>query len=290
MNHEIHAKELILLNDLKFFCDLLNLQKIPFLIWKGAALAYTHYQDPSLRPRVDSDIFILQSDKQKLFSTLKEHGYTLEPNQQDLLGQISFSKKINQLTVIYDIHWDLFAQQTLKSLFNFEELWSTRKRLSHVPGFTVSAPAALCLACLHWVAHHHSSEEAFWSTDIQLLSANHSTDWWSSFKKLCDDKKISFLIHKTLERAHVESPWRAAEWSDDEPYTYLLLPERSLWIDFKKDWSRLSMSERISMLYRHLFPQNSYMRYKYNVSEGGTVLPYYVIRILKGFTKIFIPR
>jgi hypothetical protein len=285
-SNELVAKELVLKRDLESFCELLNTHKIPFLIWKGAALAYALYPDPILRPRIDTDILLSEKDRMVVFELLLIKGYATEANQQDLLGQVSFVKQINQLSAIYDVHWQVFAQQSLKSLFSFEELWADRKSLSHVPAYTVSDEMALILASVHWVAHHFSYPEPHWIQDIQLLSAHRSSAWWLKVKRICEEKNIRHIVHETLQRAQVQSPWQGEQLCH-ESLQYLLSPARTPWSDFFQDWRSLDVFARFHILGNHLFPSADYIRKKYQIRFAWTLPLFYIFRIFKGLTKIF---
>jgi hypothetical protein len=284
--NELVAKELVFKRDLESFCKLLNENQIPFLIWKGAVLAYTLYPAPHLRPRIDADILISERHRRIVFDILMANGYTAQVNQQDLLGQMSFVKKINQLSAIYDVHWQVFAQQSLKSLFSFEELWRERKSLSHVAAYTVSDEMALILASVHWVAHHFSYPEPHWIEDIQLLSAHRSPAWWQKVKQLCEDKNIRHIVHETLQRAQVQSPWQGEKLCD-EPLQYLLSPTRTPYNDFFEDWRGTGLLERFKILGAHLFPRADYIRQKYQIRFTWTLPFFYIFRIFTGLTKSF---
>jgi hypothetical protein len=281
---ELVAKELVCKRDLDFFCHLLNKNQIPFLIWKGSALAYDLYTDPLLRPRVDTDILISQDHRKSVFDLLKMNGYEPQANQQDLLGQISFVKYFNQLPVIYDVHWHVFAQQNLKSLFSFEELWGERKRLPHVPADTVSDEMALVLSSVHWVAHHYSYPEPHWIVDLQLLSAHRSTNWWQKVKRICENKNIRHIVHGTLLLAQIESPWQD-ETLPAEPLQYLLSPVRTLRSDFYQDWQGMGWLQRFHFLKLHLLPSADYIRQKYQIRFSWLLPSFYVFRILRGLIK-----
>ncbi len=281
---ELIAKELVCKSDLDSFCQLLNENQIPFLIWKGSALAYELYSDPLLRPRIDTDVLISAKHRAAIFDLLSGNGYKPQANQQELLGQISFVKQINQLPVIYDVHWQVFAQQSLKSLFGFEELWEEKKMLSRIRAYTVSDELALILCSVHWVAHHYLYPEPHWIADLQLLSAHRSSSWWQKVKRICEDKNIRHIVHKTLQRAQVESPWQG-ETLRAEPLQYLLSPLRTQWSDFYQDWRSMNWLQRFHILGLHLFPSADYIRHKYQIRFAWTLPFFYIFRIFWGLIK-----
>ncbi len=281
---ELIAKELVCKSDLDSFCQLLNENQIPFLIWKGSAFAYDLYSDPLLRPRIDTDVLISEKQKGKIFALLNRNGYEPQANQQELLGQVSFVKQINQLPVIYDVHWQVFALQSLKSLFSFEELWAEKKKLSRISAYTVRDEMALILSSVHWVAHHYFYPEPHWIADIQLLSAHRSASWWQKVKRICEDKNIRHIVHHTLQQAQVESPWQD-KTMPAETSQYLLSPVRTPWSDFNYDVRSMGWLQRIRILAIHLFPSADYIRHKYQIRFAWTLPVFYIFRIFRGLKK-----
>ncbi len=267
------------------FCQLLNSIHVSFLIWKGAALAYDIYSDPLLRPRIDTDILILTADKKKIFSLLESSGYVLQNSQHELLGQATFTMQINQLTLVYDVHWEVFAQQSLKSLFGFSELWSMRKRLNHISAFTVCDEMALVLCSMHWVAHHYAYPEPRWITDLRLLSAGRSAEWWQRVKHICEEKQIRRIVDATLTKSRIKTPWTKDELNMKEPFDYLFLPGRGPISDFYQDWQKMSPTQRWRVLSKHILPNADYMREKYGFKSPLWLPLFYVYRMCRGFTK-----
>ena len=54
----------------------LNEVQVKPLVLKGGALAYTHYPNPALRPRGDTDLLVAPSARGRTEETLRRLGYT----------------------------------------------------------------------------------------------------------------------------------------------------------------------------------------------------------------------
>src|SRR6266436_1779063 len=69
------AAELSAERDEKAICEATHRQGIDLLLIKGAALAYTHYASPHLRPRDDIDLLIRRADLERASAMLVSIGY-----------------------------------------------------------------------------------------------------------------------------------------------------------------------------------------------------------------------
>lgn len=265
MEMEVHARELVFKNGLTDFCQLLNTHQIPFLIWKGSALAYEYYQDPSLRPRIDSDILISPEDKNKVFSILQQKNYQQKTFHGDLWGQVVFTCSTSAQEHVFDVHWEVFAQQDLKELFSFSELWQERKKIPGLSAYTVSDLAAVQLAVIHWVGHHFMHPEEHWLEDLRLLTAGRSPQWWDKLKHSCAQKKIAKIVHESLRITLGTSPWTTEEALNipANPLDRLLVARRTRWHDFLSDFYFLKGKKRLVFLHHHLIPDPRHLRLKY---------------------------
>lgn len=290
MTIEQEARELIFKEGLSEFCDLLSQHKIRFLIFKGAALAYDFYQQPSLRPRTDADIFIMKADLQPLHELLCAAGYEWVPNQMEILGQTVFIKKMGSLRLIYDVHWQVFAPRPLHDLFSFEELWETRKKISGLEAYTVSDSQALLLSGVHWVAHHLLCPEPYWIEDMQKIAENQDSNWWQEVQQISQRKGIQKIMAQTLRVSNVKNPWDSQSLINlYEPLEYLLKDHRSAWSDLRYDIQFMSYRERLQFFWKHMFPSSIYMRSKYQLKTNLYLPAYYLLRIVNGLQKFIQP-
>ena len=88
------------------------------LLFKGTALAYTLYQVPHLRPRLDTDLFIDRADLEAVTRTFVALGYS-QPAYCDgelLFGQVMFTKT-DALGIdhVFDVHWRVSTQSVAAS-------------------------------------------------------------------------------------------------------------------------------------------------------------------------------
>jgi len=141
------------------------------LLLKGGALAYTHYPEPHLRSRVDTDIFIDAGD----IKTIREAFLALD---YELQGWIYKSHQFHCFrrdpgfgTVRYDVHWRSNNRSKYARIINYEEAKSDAIPIAELEGVLTLKPTfALLQACLHRSgSERHDPNRLIWLYDIHLL-------------------------------------------------------------------------------------------------------------------------
>src|SRR5207245_6745343 len=97
---------------------------VPVLL-KGTPLAYTVYEEPSLRPRSDTDLLIRREDTDTARRAMAELGHTAT-NFSD--GELLFRQFELRRTDAYgvlhafDFHWRLSTEALFADLLSYDEL------------------------------------------------------------------------------------------------------------------------------------------------------------------------
>ena len=175
-------------------------------LFKGGALAHSHYPEPWLRPRLDSDILISPSEIDPAFASLRALGYEREIAISGTLvaSQASFSRTDHfGLTHVVDLHWHIANMQVIAKMLPHDEV---ARRAVPIPPLgqhaRAAAPAdALTLACLHRAAHHRDSEELLWIYDIHLLAAGLSESEWNAVVATAEQGAATALCARGLTLA-----------------------------------------------------------------------------------------
>ncbi len=175
LRHQAVA-EMVRTADLLNVLNKLRQADIPVLLLKGAALAYTHYPDPSLRPAGDIDIFFHYRDigrMQRFFSNL---GYQCQgPIYKS--HQFTCSREAaHGIHVVYDLHWRISNHTHFARVLTHEE---AVKQSMSIPaladgeGLALAPQHALLLACLHRAGNlenlGNNQDRLIWLYDIHLL-------------------------------------------------------------------------------------------------------------------------
>lgn len=150
---------------------------VPMLVFKGAALAYSIYPEPWLRPREDTDILVDAADASRASDLLTGAGYRPLPMQRgDLVShQRAFVRHDpGGRRHACDLHWKIANPVAFSDLLTPAELLAESSPLPLGDGATARSPNpvhAFLLACWHRVSHHHDSGDLLWLYDLHLLAA-----------------------------------------------------------------------------------------------------------------------
>lgn len=278
------------------------------LLLKGAALAYSIYPSPGLRPRVDTDLLIRSSDRDICHRVLSDLGYEKENAIHGELVQYQSGYAMQDrfgIGHVLDVHWRISNTQLFSQALGYEEL-SSRALSLEALGEHARGPApvhALLHACMHRAHHLHSpmtmdgeqgtgGDRLIWLYDIHLLVESMSRQELVEFAALAGRKRIRAVCRDGLLRATgcfaTQLPEEvllaltskgAAELSEAHLRTgrihHLLTEIRSL----------PSWRDRVRLLKEHLFPPMDYMFKKYSVSSRAWLPMLYLKRGVHGAWK-----
>lgn len=275
-------------------------------LFKGAALAHSHYPRPWLRPRLDSDIIVAPSRIERSFARLRDLGYQREVATSGTLvtSQASFSRTDRfGLTHVIDLHWRIANMQVISGMLSHDELARGAVPVPALgPHARAAAPAdALTLACLHRAAHHRDSEELLWIYDIHLLAGGLSESDWNAVVARAQQSGAKALCARGLSLAngrfgtHVPTGvMRRLDSGEQsirrEPSAVFLSKDLRLVDALMSDLRALPMRARIRLVAQHLFPPAEYIRARYRVTSPLSVAFSYARRIAAGLPKWFAGR
>ena len=238
------------------------------LLMKGAALAYLHYPEPSLRPRYDTDLLVHPDDRDAVAETMRELGYrrAAQTSGDFVMPQANFEMRDRFGTChVCDVHWKIATPQPFANLLPIDAL---RIRAVEVPTLGTWARAlgnldALLLACIHRVAHHDESTRLLWLYDIHLIASGLDRQAFARFTALATATGMRAICARGLglarARFHTTIPEEAmaalAAPGAPEPAEMFLRSDRRK-IDVLISDLRLvgSWSARRALLRQHLFP------------------------------------
>jgi hypothetical protein len=184
------------------------------LLLKGAALAYSHYPSPTLRPRADTDLLIPIDRQAEAAGVLAPLGYEKAIGVEGKLisYQAAWSRQDHSVTHHLDVHWRINNSQILARALGYDELAA---RAAPVPqlGPHAYAPSpldALLLACIHRAGHasapyavgplcHAEPDRLVWLYDIHLLVTSLSTCELDEFGRRAKAKKIAAICADGLK-------------------------------------------------------------------------------------------
>ena len=266
------------------------------LLMKGAALAYLHYPEPSLRPRYDTDLLVHPDDRDAVADTMRALGYrrATQTSGDLVMPQATFEMTDRFGTChACDVHWKIANPQPFANILPIDAL---RTRAVEVPALGNWARAlgdldALLLACIHRVAHHDDSARLLWLYDIHLIARGLDRQAFARFTELAAATAMTAICARGLdlarERFHTAIPEETmaalAARGSPEPSEMFLRSDRRK-IDVLVSDLRLvgSWSARRALLRQHLFPPATYMLERYQVSNRLLLPMLYARRIVSG--------
>jgi hypothetical protein len=271
------------------------------LVFKGAALAHTHYRQPWQRPRLDADVLIAAAHRQRAFEILFALGYSQPPmTAGDLVSYQTMFVRTNATgrEHVIDLHWQISNPQMTAHALTHAELVARSDRIV-VDGRSMRVPSsvdALVIACLHRVAHHADAEIPIWIYDIHLIAESLNTAQWTAFIDLAVSRRLAAICARGLSLA---KRWFQTRLPDDvidrlatsaEPSSILLkrdLPQIQRLI---ADLRVLGPRKGARLLREHLFPPSAYVKGKYGVRSRALLPAFYAYRIVAGSSKWLRPR
>jgi Uncharacterised nucleotidyltransferase len=293
------AIELARAMEIKSVLARLHREGIEPVLLKGAALAYSIYDDPADRPRDDTDLLIREEDVGKVEEVLCRSGY-IRARQCDgtaLFCQFALQRTDHLgITHALDFHWKISTQALFANVLTYSELAAQARPIPAL-GDHARAPAAhhsLLLACIHPAMHHRNVERLLWTYDIHLLLSNMQIDF-DLYTPLALERRVAAICRERLllAQARFVSPLPnrvvadLSVGSEDEPSRAYLRPGRRWHDDLASSLRNMpDWRERGRLVAEVLFPARNYMLDTYGFSrspQAFAVLPFlYVHRAVRG--------
>ena len=293
------AQALAAKRDVVEICEASHRDGIDVLLLKGAALAYTHYPEPHLRPHVDIDLLIRRDDLERAAMMLTELRYarTNEADAELWTGQRHYVKTAASGPVMVDLHWRASNPLAFADALAFDDAWP---RSVTVPALgpharTLAPSDSLLLACLHRVAHHQDRVDLLWLWDIHLLASRMSAAEMALFASSAIRAKQAAVCARGLTLARecfatavAPAVLSALDAAGDEPSAAFVGASFSPFDIAREDMAALSSwRDRAGLLREHLFPPASYMRLRYPRWPAALLPIAYVFRIVRGAPRWF---
>jgi hypothetical protein len=270
------------------------------LLLKGAQLAYTHYRQPWLRPRFDTDLLIQRDDRGRADAVLRGLGYTPSAQVSGTLisHQLQYQRHDRYgLTDTVDVHWKVTNPHVFADALTFDELVAAARAVPPLgdPARGLSDVHALILACVHRVAHHPNADKLIWLYDIHVLAGAMTPGQREEFLEQARIKRLRAICASGLERAvRYFGTAHPAAWldrlqagNDQHEPTAAFLRHDLRRVDILKSDLRAvpGWTPKLRLLREHLFPATAFVRSRYG--SGTPLLFAYVARILAGVGKWF---
>lgn len=273
------------------------------IVVKGTALAYTVYDTPVARPRLDIDLLIDAADQTAARKVLEGCGYVAPPYCDQLFSQFQM-ERVDKLGLrhVIDVHWKISTQPVFADVLTYEGM---RSRAVPAPALGPSAVVpcgvdALLLACIHPVMHHQNAERILWIYDTHLLASSLTRDGFHDFVGRATRARVAAVCAGQLRLAHAFFDTRIP--ADDlrelsaavhEPSAAYLTSERTWRHELASSIRALPrVADRLKLLRAVLLPSPGYILGAYGL-RGNVLGPWllpalYVHRNVRGAWKILM--
>jgi hypothetical protein len=263
------------------------------IVFKGAALAHTHYPQTWLRPRRDADLLIAPEQRGRAAEILIALGYQQPPMiSGELISYQTMFVRAHSIGVehVLDVHWKIADRQTVADAVTYDELRARSARITvRGTGMRVPSPIdALLIACIHRAAHHRDADDLIWVYDIHLIASGLTAEEWTRFADLAMERQVSLLCARGLRLAaecfHTQIPdaVRNRLSGKREPSAIFLRRDLRGVDRLAADLRAVGPRRAPRLLKEHLFPPVSYIKAKYGVRHAALVPAFYAYRIAAG--------
>ena len=269
------------------------------IVLKGAALAYTHYPHPCLRPREDFDLLVPEARRREAFRALRARAYVpLEMVTGALVtSQQTFVREAGPgVRHTCDLHWRVSNRLAFSRILPWERLVADAcpSPALDTHAKVLSPPHALLLACLHRVAHHFDPPTLIWLYDIHLLVSAMNANDAARFVALAVDGGLTAICARglALSQHHFRTPRPAAfdrlVPAGDEPLAAYMDEAFRPFDALVSDLRALDgFGARWQLLREHLFPSSRYVRGARSRLGSGPLPWVYARRIAGGVSRWF---
>jgi hypothetical protein len=306
--HTEAARELLRWKEIVSALDALAAARVHAILLKGTPLAYSVYEVPSARPRLDTDLFVGREQVDTVRQTMVRLGYVPTLCSEGELVFCQFEmRKTDGFGVdhAFDFHWKISTQSLFADLLSYDELAADARAVPLLGPYARTAGPlhALLLACVHPAMHHRNAVRILWLYDIHLLASLLSAVEFDRFVDLAIAKRVTAIVEGEFARARAlwgtsipDSAIRRlqAAATPELSATYLL-PDRGWRHEFVSNLRGLpTWQGRFRLLREVLFPRPAYMLCSYGLAAGmlGAVLlpALYFHRLVRGAGKVLCGR
>jgi hypothetical protein len=273
------------------------------LVLKGAALAYTVYRAPHLRPRGDLDLLIAPPDLETADQALVAAGWcrAVEHDSAAITTQRHYVLGgAPRFAEHLDLHWKIAVPRIFGDAIGFDELAARAVPIAALgpDAWTLSSADALFLACLHRVAHHQDAADLLWLWDIHLLASSLSEAERASFVALAGQRAMRAVCARGLELAlarfatprapELIAALRPSQKDPEEPSAAFLRGGMRLVDLLRSDLSTVrNWRAGLALMSAHLFPDAAYVKSMYPRWPAAALPFAYLDRIVRGAPKWF---
>lgn len=278
------ARTAVLLDDLARLGELLSRpHPLPAAVVKGAALAFTLYPDPALRPLSDIDILVRKEDIPEALARLRAAGYReqtpeMAPGLTRVLGHHFHLAGGREASFHLEVHWTLALSDHDRRAPDMAWFWAHTEPLRlpfPTPFLTLDPTAHLLYVAAHAMLHHGEARaHPRWVYDVHLLVEKEGARIrWEELAEQAAAWRWTEAVLRALQRAAerfgTSIPQEALATLGahrDRAIADLLERKAARWGKGEDTWelfSSVDWTARIALLRSLFFPSGAFIRWYY---------------------------
>ena len=177
------------------------------LLLKGAHLAYSHYPQPWMRPRLDTDLLVAPGDRDRAIGCCERWDTSREPSSavscvtpsSSTGGRIGMASPTSSTCTGRSRTRTPLPMRSASTSLDAESIAIDALG----PGARGASPAhALLIACVHRAAHHDNSDCLIWLYDIHLLARAMTAQHRASVANLAERKGLRSICIRGIADAN----------------------------------------------------------------------------------------
>lgn len=275
--------------------------QVPNLLLKGAALAYSVYPAPHLRPRTDVDLlFPDQNAVMAARLALAPLGYVA--SDVPTTTTIGYETAMHRTTAggyshHLDMHWRLANQALYADALEWSELDAAAIELPALdPTARALSPMhALLHACMHRISHlpwEHDTgghgDRLIWLYDFHLLSQRLDARQFDAFRETAAARGLAGACHEGLREAQRLLGTSLPQGLMDALATaagkesFDATRARRRWYQEWHNLRAMPLRRKLAFAREKLFPSPAYMREQYPVDGMASLMWAYLRRLGNG--------
>ncbi len=194
--------------------DLLAGKGVQSVLLKGTPLAYLYYDQPFLRSRGDTDLFIRAADREAVDALFRRCGYQ-RPNavSGEWVSRQTTYFRFDRMRVphTFDVHWAINNSPIFSPVLTFDDCDEAAITVPALGGNarTLRPDHALTLACMHRAGHMRApywvdgvafteGNRLIWLYDIHLLLEEMSRNELDAFARFTQRKRLKAICRDAL--------------------------------------------------------------------------------------------
>lgn len=284
--------------ELERMCSALCENALPYVLIKGAALAYQIYPTPDMRPRSDTDLFISETHLLEVKAVLSSLGYL--PITAHDGGLVSYQTGMTymdegKVSHTVDIHWNLSNRHQYRGVLDFDFIHRSAVPLARfdMPVLAPDHVQALCVACLHLVGHHADSPRLIWLYDMRLLLQRLRDEQIDEFVGLTRSLGLEKVCSQALTelRRHFDDAATPRILSALGHPEGLPMPADSRLSVFLSNLRAFpTLFSKCRYMLALAFPAPHYIEEHYQLGSKLLIPWFYLYRIYKGSVNLFVDK